>query len=88
MIPATRLRLGTHYDLGALYRVRMPFSGRVYTFEPGSWSQVLNVGVMPQLTFWVLYTLVAGLLGAAVYAAITGAARMKLESRKVAAQAR
>lgn len=88
MIPATRLRLGTHYDVSALYRVRMPFSGRLYTFEPGSWSQVLNVGVMPQLTFWVLYTLIAGLLGAAVYAAITGAARMKLESRKVAAQTR
>jgi hypothetical protein len=89
MVVATRFRLGTHYDVTALYRVRMPYSGRVYTFEPGSWAQLMNVAVIPQLTFWVCYTLLAGLLGAAVYALVTGAARLGLrESRKVAPQAR
>ncbi len=72
MVVATRLRLGTHYDVGALYRVRMPFSERLFAFEPGSWSQVLNLAVLPQLTFWPLYTLGAGLLGAAIYAAVGG----------------
>src|SRR5688572_24986744 len=86
MVVATRLRLGTHYDVAALYRVRMPFSGRVYTFEPGSFSQLMNVAVIPQLTFWVCYTLLAGLLGAAVYTLVTGAARVRLESRKVVPQ--
>jgi hypothetical protein len=86
MIPATRFRLGTHYDVGALYRVRMPFSSRLFTFEPASWSQVLNVAVIPQLTFWVLYTLLAGLLGAASYAAVTGASPVRLENQKVAPQ--
>jgi hypothetical protein len=86
MVPATRLRLGTHYDVGALYRVRMPFSARLITFDPGSWSQVWNVAVMPQLTFWVLYTLLAGLLGAAAYAVIAGASPVGFTSQKVAPQ--
>lgn len=77
MVVATRSRLGTHYDVAALHRVRMPFSGRIYTFEPGSWSQLMNVAVIPQLTFWVCYTLLAGLLGAALYALITGASRVR-----------
>jgi hypothetical protein len=41
---------------------------------------------MPQLTFWVLYTLLAGLLGAAAYAAITGASPVGLPDQKVAPQ--
>jgi hypothetical protein len=64
MVAASTLRLGSHYDVSALVRVQNPLSGRLYQFVPGSFSQVWNVAVIPQLAFWPLYTLVAGLLGA------------------------
>ena len=64
MVVASTLRLGSHYDVSALVAVRNPFTGRVYEFVPGSFSQVWNVGVIPQMAIWPVYTLVAGLLGA------------------------
>jgi hypothetical protein len=64
MVMASTLRLGSHYDVSALVAVRNPFTGRLYEFVPGSFSQVWNVGVIPQMAVWPVYTLVAGLLGA------------------------
>ncbi len=61
---ATRLRLGSHYDVYSVTTVRAPW-GAVYHFEPGSLSQVLNLGVIPQFAVWPIYTLLSGLLGAA-----------------------
>lgn len=74
MVVASIYRLGSHYDLSAVSRVR-GFGGRTYTFDPGTLEQVLYIGVLPQLTFWVAYTVIAGLLGAALAAALTWARR-------------
>jgi hypothetical protein len=64
IVAATSLRLGSHYDLSPLVRVRVPFSGALREFEPGSLDQVLSLGVLPQLLVWPVYTVASGLLGA------------------------
>jgi hypothetical protein len=74
MVVASTLRLGSHYDVSALVRVQNPLNGRLYEFVPGSFSQVWNVAVIPQLAFWPIYTLLAGLLGAAVAVGAASAA--------------
>lgn len=66
MLVATLLQLGSHYDLSPLVRVSIPWSRRVREFEAGSASQILNLGIVPQLVVWTCYTVVAGLLGAAL----------------------
>jgi hypothetical protein len=67
MVVASALRLGSHYDLSRVTRVW--FRGAPHTFEPGSFTQVLYLGVLPQLTFWVAYTVAVGLVGAGFAAA-------------------
>jgi hypothetical protein len=64
MILATTRRLGSHYDISPMTIVRNPFTGVLYTFEPGSLAQIANVVLIPQLLVWPLYTLLTGLLGA------------------------
>lgn len=71
---ATRLRLGSHYDVSSLTRVATPW-GSVYAFEPGSLSQVLRLAIVPQLLIWPLFTVLSGLIGAAMLAAILRAAK-------------
>jgi hypothetical protein len=66
MDAASMLRLGSHYDVSALSSVQNPFTGRVYHFVPGSLSQVWTVGVVPQLAVWPVFTVLAGMLGAAL----------------------
>lgn len=66
MVVASRLRLGSHYDVSALVLVQNPLTDRVYSFEPGSLSQIVHIGVLPQLLVWPVYTVLSGLLGAAV----------------------
>jgi hypothetical protein len=68
MVIASALRLGSHYDLTAVTRVW--FWGHARTFVPGSLSQVLYLGVLPQLTFWVCYTVITGMIGAGLAAAV------------------
>jgi hypothetical protein len=70
MALATVNRLGTHYDWSRVVSVRMPFSHQARPFLPGSAEQVLFLAVLPQLTFWVVSTVVSGLLGAGILAAI------------------
>jgi hypothetical protein len=74
MVAASTLRLGSHYDVSALVRVHNPLNGRFYQFAPGSFGQVWNVAVIPQLAFWPVYTVVAGLLGAALALGVAWAA--------------
>ena len=75
MVAASTLRLGSHYDVSALVRVQNPLNGRLYDFAPGSFNQVWNVGVIPQLAVWPVYTVLAGLLGAALALGVAWAAR-------------
>lgn len=64
-VAATRWHLGSHYDLSAAdVAVRNPLTGAVYQFPPGSFAQLVNLAIVPQLVFWPLYTLCAGLFGA------------------------
>ncbi|HEY6292251.1 MAG TPA: hypothetical protein VI455_11940 [Terriglobia bacterium] len=51
-------RWGTHYDVE-------------YTGGAGFWTQYLELGVIPQLIFWVAYTVLAGALLGGIAAALT-----------------
>jgi hypothetical protein len=63
---ATRLHLGTHYDVSPLVQVTLGLTGSVHHFESGSWSQLFWLSFVPQLVVWPIFTLAAGLAGAAV----------------------
>jgi hypothetical protein len=65
MVAATSLRLGSHYDVSPLVLVYNPVTGRPYSFTAGSLEQVVSLAVLPQLVVWPIYTVLAGLLGAA-----------------------
>ena len=59
---ATSLHLGSHYDLSATdIAVRNPLTGTAYHFAAGSFAQLVNLAIVPQLVFWPVYTLLAGL---------------------------
>ena len=64
MVVATILRLGSHYDISALGYVKNPMSGRWYEFAAGSFDQLFLLGLLPQLVFWPVYTVMAGMIGA------------------------
>jgi hypothetical protein len=64
---ATLARIGsTHYDVSRVIRARNPFSGELHLFGPGSLEQVVTLVWVPQFAMWPLYTVVAGLAGAAL----------------------
>ena len=66
---ATRWHLGSHYDLSAAdVTVRNPLTRVIYHFPAGSAAQLVNLAIIPQLVFWPLYTLCAGLFGAGLAA--------------------
>ena len=60
------LHLGSHYDVTSILQIRMPFSHRWVHFEPGSFRQMLDLGILPQVIFWIPYTILTGLLGASL----------------------
>jgi hypothetical protein len=66
MVAATTLRLGSHYDVSPLALIHSPFTGAAYHFESGSPLQIASVALLPQLIVWPIYTVLTGLLGAAV----------------------
>jgi hypothetical protein len=68
MVVASVFHLGSHYDVSDVAAIEM--MGRASRFEAGSVRQILWLGVFPQLTFWVAYTVVAGLMGAALMALV------------------
>lgn len=72
-LAATTLGLGSHYDLSAVTSVSL--SARTYRFPPGSLAQLLSLAVVPQIFFWPIYTVLAGLLGALVAVVVTSAGR-------------
>jgi hypothetical protein len=73
-VVATRLGLGTHYDVSSLTSVPVALTGAVYTFAPGSGQQLLWLTLLPQLVVWPAFTVVAGLLGGALAAGLRGTA--------------
>ena len=78
-VVATAGRLGSHYDLSSAWvQLRDPLTGSARMFDPGSITQILFVVVVPQVLVWPLYTLVAGLVGAAAVALITIARRPRM----------
>lgn len=79
MVAATTLRLGSHYDLSGFTRVRVPVSGALRHFLPGSLEQIAFLGAVPQLTFYVALTVAMGLAGAGLFA-VAGAVRRQPDS--------
>lgn len=72
MVVATTLRLGSHYDVSSLTLVRDPLRSHTYAFVPGSFEQILNLSLIPQLVAWPVFTVVTGLLGAGIARLIIG----------------
>jgi hypothetical protein len=60
---ATRLQLGTHYDVSPLVRVTFGLTGTEHVLAAGSWSQLFWLSLVPQLVVWPVYTVAAGLAG-------------------------
>jgi len=65
-VAATRLELGSHYDVSPLTEVAVAFSDTPWLFEPGSWAQLFWLTLLPQLVIWPAFTLVAGMAAGAV----------------------
>ena len=74
-LAATTLQLGSHYDVSSVTRVEDLFTQRSYQLRPGSPAQLLTLGVVPQFTFWPIYTVITGLMGAGVAAALNSSWR-------------
>lgn len=60
---ATRLQLGTHYDVSPLVRIMLRLTGSEAIFAAGSWSQLFWLSFVPQLVVWPVFTVAAGLAG-------------------------
>jgi len=65
-VVATRLGLGTHYDVSSVTSVAVAFTGEAFSFVPASWPQVFWLTLVPQLVVWPAFTVLAGLGGAAL----------------------
>jgi hypothetical protein len=61
-VTATRLRLGSHYDISPLTEVRVALTGHVYAFDPGSWAQIFWLTLLPQLVAWPVFTVAVGFI--------------------------
>ncbi|HSD66245.1 MAG TPA: hypothetical protein VLF95_06065 [Vicinamibacteria bacterium] len=72
---ATRFSLGSHYDMSGVVSVPVALTGDVYGFVPGGWRQALWLILVPQLVVWPAFTVVAGMLGAAVVGRLPRPAR-------------
>jgi hypothetical protein len=63
-VAATRLRLGSHYDVSALVFIENPITGHWHRFHSGSVEQLFFLSIVPQLAIWPVYTVAMGMLGA------------------------
>lgn len=77
---ATRLGLGTHYDVSSVTSVQLALTGHSFSFVPASGPQIFWLTLVPQLAVWPVLTVLGGLAGAALArpflrAAPRGAAR-------------
>ena len=65
-VVATRLGLGSHYDVSGVTFVPVALTGDAYSFVPGTWRQIFWLTLVPQLLVWPAFTVVAGMAGAAL----------------------
>jgi len=65
-VTATRLGLGTHYDVSPVTSVAVALTGNAFSFVSGSWRQILWLTLVPQLVVWPAFTVITGMLGAAL----------------------
>jgi hypothetical protein len=72
MIVASGLHLGTHYDVSSQGGV-FSLLGLAVTLEPGTWRSILTIAGFSQLVFWPVYTVLSGLMGAALGQFLAGA---------------
>jgi hypothetical protein len=63
-VAATRLGLGTHYDVSPVTSVPVALAGASFSLAPASAAQLFWLTLVPQLLLWPVYTVVAGLFGA------------------------
>jgi len=63
---ATRFGLGSHYDVSEITRVFVSLTGEAYSLVPGTWRHSSWLILVPQLLVWPVFTVVAGMAGAAV----------------------
>ena len=74
-VVATRFGLGSHYDVSGLTFVPVALTGDAYAFVPGSWRQIFWLTLVPQLVVWPVFTVVAGMAGAALARFLPASAR-------------
>lgn len=60
-IAATRLELGTHYDVSPLTEVGVGFTASSWEFAAGSWEQLFWLTLLPQLVIWPAFTVLVGM---------------------------
>jgi hypothetical protein len=65
-VAATRFGLGSHFDVSGVTFVPVTLSGDAFSFVPGAWRQILWLTLVPQLLFWPIFTVAAGMAGAAL----------------------
>jgi hypothetical protein len=70
MIVATATRLGSHYDVSSVHKVKMS-ADVVLELAPASARQILALVLVPQLVVWPVLTLVLGLLAGGAFTLAT-----------------
>ena len=65
-VVATRLHLGTHYDVSSLVSVTLGLTGTEQAFVSGSWSQIFWLTLLPQRAILPIFSIVSGLIGSAL----------------------
>ena len=61
-VAATRLGVGTHYDVSPLTEVAVAFAAGTWVFMPGSWEQLFWLTLLPQLVIWPAFTVLTGVV--------------------------
>ncbi len=65
-VAATRLELGTHYDVSSLTEVTVTLAAGSWVFAPGSWQQLFWLTLLPQLVIWPAFTVLSGMAAGGV----------------------
>jgi hypothetical protein len=69
-VAATRLGVGSHYDVSPLTEVAVAFAAGTWVFAPGSWEQLFWLTLLPQLVIWPAFTVLTGIAAGALALAL------------------